>query len=205
MAYGDFTLSEIKRKFHLTIHEGDDLFSAVQAVPVSQFLSEILQETTPLALAIHTEKARSELLIAPILVELRRLVHHQISLFSGIDFTVDPEQGLSGVCDFIVSLSGEQLFLCAPVLIIVEAKNENIKGGLAQCIAALIAAIRFNEREGNDIARVYGAVTTGNIWKFLQLADNVVSIDQREYYIDNLGKILGILLKIVGTEHPVFR
>ena len=66
---------------------------------------------------------------------------------------------------------------------IVEAKNENIKGGLGQCVAEMIAAQRFNEREGNAIDTIYGAVTTGEIWKFLKLAGAVASIDLSDYYI----------------------
>jgi len=162
-----------------------------------------LRETHPLALAVHTEKSRSELLIAPILVELRKLAKHQVSLFSGIDFSVDPAQGLNGVCDFIVSQSPEQLFVSAPVLIVVEVKNENIKGGLAQCIVVMVAARLFNDREGSVGAAVYGAVTTGTNWRFLKLEPGTVSIDQREYYIDRVERILGILASIVGVNCPV--
>jgi hypothetical protein len=99
-----------------------------------------------------------------------------------------------------VSQSPEQLFVSAPVLIVVEAKNENIKGGLAQCIAAMIAARLFNEREGAAIAAVYGAVTTGTNWRFLKLEPGTVYIDQREYYIDRVEKILGILVSIIGVD-----
>jgi hypothetical protein len=151
-------------------------------------------------LAIHTEKARSELIIAPILVELRKILRHQISLFSGVDFTIDPAQGLNGVCDFIIARSPEQLFLSAPIVIIVEAKNENIKGGLAQCIAAMIAARLVNQREGTGIAVVYGAVTTGNVWRFLQLDQDTIRLDRQEHYLDRVGKILGILVHMVGVE-----
>jgi hypothetical protein len=130
-------------------------------------------------------------------------MNHQISLFSGADFTVNPEQGLVGVCDFIITRSPEQLFVKAPVLMIVEAKNENFKAGMAQCAAAMVAARLFNEREGNDISVLHGAVTTGNVWKFLKLEEQTVLIDQREYHINNLGEILGVLLSIVGADSPV--
>jgi hypothetical protein len=132
------------------------------------------------------------------LVELRKQTGRSISFFSGVDFTVDETQGLNGVCDYIVSRSPEQLFISAPVLIIFEAKNENIKGGFAQCIAAMIAAQRFNEREGNTIPIMHGAVTTGTTWRFLQLESNIVRIDNREYYIDNVEKIMGILTSMTG-------
>ncbi|HEX8076437.1 MAG TPA: hypothetical protein VF511_01375 [Chthoniobacterales bacterium] len=202
MAYSDFSLVEIKRKFQLIIEEDADLYSTTPERSVSAWLAETLQETLPLVLAINTEKVRSELIIAPILVELRKQTGRSISFFSGVDFTVDPTQGLNGVCDYIVSLSPEQLFVNVPVLIIFEAKNENIKGEFAQCISAMIAAQLFNEREGNNIPTIHGVVTTGTNWRFLQLEQKNVRIDQREYYIDNVEKILGILLSITGTITP---
>jgi co-chaperonin GroES (HSP10) len=75
----------------------------------------------------------------------------------------------------------------------VEAKNENIKGGLGQCAAAMLAAQLFNEQEGNEIKTIYGAVTTGDIWKFLKLEGTDIFIDLNNYYIKELNKILGIL------------
>jgi hypothetical protein len=203
MPYCDFTLPDIKRQLHCIIAATTDLFTSVGEVRGSPWLQETLRETLPLALAVHTEKIRSTLLIAPVLVELRKLAQHQVSLFSGTDFSVDPGQGLNGVCDFIVSQSPEQLFVSAPVLIVVEAKNENIKEGLAQCIAAMIAARLFNDREGAAVAAVYGAVTTATNWSFLKLEPGTVYIDQREYYIDRVEKILGILASIVGVDGSV--
>ncbi|MFM7369314.1 MAG: hypothetical protein ACKO2Z_16300, partial [Sphaerospermopsis kisseleviana] len=83
------------------------------------------------------------------------------------------------------------------VVTIVEAKKENINAGLGQCVAEMIAARMFNEREGNNIQTIYGTVTTGTNWKFLKLINQVVEIDLSEYYINNIGKILGILSSIV--------
>ncbi len=109
-----------------------------------------------------------------------------------------------GYCDYILSRSPEQLTLNAPVVLIKEAKNENIKAGLGQCIAGMIAAQLLNQREGQAIAAIYGAVTTGEIWKFLQLAETTVSIDLTDYYISpNLNKILGILRQGLGLPVPV--
>ncbi|PDV98749.1 hypothetical protein [Candidatus Chloroploca asiatica] len=198
MAYSDFKLVDLKQRFHLIIDENVALFSETPSVPVSAWLTETLHETLSLALAINTEKVRSELLIAPILVELRKQTGRTTSLFSGVDFSVDATQGLNGICDYIISQSSQQLFISAPVLIIFEAKNENIKGGFAQCIAAMIAAQRFNEREQNSIPIIYGAVTTGTNWRFLQLETDVIRIDDREYYIDNVEKIMGILTSMTG-------
>jgi len=102
-------------------------------------------------------------LIAPILTEVRRQVNYQISLFSGTDFNVDLEKGLIGYCDFLLSASKEQFFISAPVITIVEAKNENIIGGLGQCVAEMVAAQIFNQRQGIDIpvGRQLFTITSG--------------------------------------------
>jgi hypothetical protein len=197
MSYSEFSLSDATKGFGLGRNEETDLFSSAPEVPPSDWLRATLDRTVPLALAIHTEKARSELIVAPFLVELRVHAKDRVSFFSGVSFDVDPARGLNGVCDFIVCRGPEQLFIEAPVLAVVEAKNDNIKGGLAQCIAEMVAAQAFNVREGTGITTVHGVVTTGSNWKFLRLTGTTVWIDVPEYYIDRAGKILGILDSIV--------
>ncbi len=199
MSYSEFTLSQIEQNFQLMIRERIKLFSDIVSVEISDLLSATLAENIPLALAINTEKARSEMIVTPILIELRKIVDREISLFSGTDFNVDPKQGLNGTCDFIISKSKEQLFLKTPIITIIEAKNESIKGGLPQCIAAMLAAQILNDQENTSISNVYGAVTSGNNWKFLKLHEKSAFIDIDEYYINDPGKILGILLNMV--EH----
>ena len=194
MSYSDFTLQTVVKELQLVLNERTDLFAQVPESVISDYLAITLKENIPLALAINTEKARSELIIAVMLVELRKMLNYQISLFSGVEFNVDPQRGLNGVCDFIITRSPEQLFISAPIIIVVEAKNENIKGGLGQCIAAMLAARLFNAQGGQPIATVYGAVTSGSVWKFLQLVDSTTYIDLEEYYINHAGKILGILM-----------
>src|SRR3569832_1587440 len=176
MAYSDFKLSEIIKIFGLTISETSELFSAVAEVECSEYLAFTLKENIELAVSINTEKARSEMIIAPILLELRRRLNYLISLFSGVDFNVDNERGLNGICDFIISHSVEQLFVRAPVITLVEAKNENLKAGFGQCVAEMLAAQLFNEREGNEITTIYGVVTIGTIWRFLKLEGQIVHI-----------------------------
>ncbi|MEP7341909.1 MAG: hypothetical protein ABI977_29520 [Acidobacteriota bacterium] len=202
MAYSDFNLPGLINQFQLTLIEDQELFTQVAPATVPQSLAEMLSENAPLALAINTEKARSEMIIAPILLELRKLAGRRISLFSGSDFTVAPEQGLTGFCDFILSLGREQLFITAPALIIFEAKNDNIKAGLAQCLAAMLAAQIFNARAGREIEPLYGAVTTGSNWKFLRLTRQTIGLDRREYYLNELDEVLGVLLHIVGADKP---
>ncbi len=198
MAYSDFKLGDLIKNFSFKINETSEMFADVPEVECSEILTILLEENVDLAVAINTEKARSEMIIAPILLEIRRKVNYNISLFSGVDFNVDFSQGLNGFCDFLISRSKEQLFIHAPVLTIVETKNENLKSGLGQCLAEMVAAQLFNQQEGNQISTIYGAVTIGTIWQFLQLDGDVVSIDLREYYIRDIRKILGILMQAVN-------
>lgn len=200
MAYSDLKLQEVVKKFKLIINEKVDLFVNTPERECSEILNAVLKTNIPLALAINTEKARSEMIIAPVLIEIKNIFSEEISLFSGVDFNVDIEQGLNGVCDFIISKSPEQLFITSPVVTIVEAKNENIKQGLGQCLAEMIAAQLFNQQEGNNIDTIYGIVTTGNMWKFLKLEGGLVYIDLSEYYIKDINKILGILTQSISCN-----
>ncbi|MEG4407854.1 hypothetical protein [Microcoleus sp. MON2_D5] len=193
MSYSDFTLNRVAKDFNLTISERSNIFTEIPELTPSDFLQETLRDNLPLALGSNTEKARSELIIAPILVELRKQLNYQISWFSGIDFSVDASKGLNGSCDFIISQSPELLFVSAPVITVVEAKKENILAGLGQCVAEMLAAQIFNKNEGNEIPVIYGTVTTGTNWKFLKLTNQTIEIDLVEYFINDLGKILGIL------------
>jgi hypothetical protein len=195
MVYSDFSLDRVKNDFGLTLDESRNLFVTTTSVAPSEILINILNDYVPLAIAISTEKARSEFLIAPILAEVRRLLNKQVSLFSGKDFTVDPARGLQGFCDYLISGSQEQLFISAPVVTIFEAKKEDIIGGLGQCGAAMVAAQYFNQNQGSEVDRIYGAVTTGTNWKFLILEGTTLYIDPTEYYINQVDKILGILLQ----------
>ncbi len=195
MAYSDFKLSNVSKIFELTITESSQLLADVPEIEPSELLTTILKENIDLAVSINTKKARSEMIIAPILLEIRRKLNYHISLFSGIEFNVDSAKGLNGFCDFLMSNSQEQLFISSPILTIVEAKNDNLKAGLGQCIAEMVAAQLFNQQEGNEISVIYGAVTTGTVWQFLKLENKVVSIDLTEYFIRDIQKIIGILIK----------
>ena len=197
MAYNNFTLDALIQQFGIRVMSEVTVFAEAVPIPPSMRLQETLDETMALALAVSTEKARSELIVSPVLVEAWRQFAGQVSLFSGVDFTVEPEIGLGGVCDFLFSLSPLQLVVQAPVVTVVEAKNDNLKSGLGQCVAELLAAQRFNARRGLELPHLYGVVTTGSLWKFLQLSGTEVVVDETEYNIGELPTILGILVFMV--------
>jgi hypothetical protein len=196
MAFQNFTFPQVEQTLGLTLSDAD-LFSEVPPLTPRPDFYALVTEGAGLASAINTEKARSEFVIAPVLFELRHLNLGRIALFSGVELDADAARGLNGVCDFIISKSPRQHVLSAPLITIVEAKNDNLRTGLGQCIAAMVAALLVNQASASPVKTVYGAVTTGSAWKFLRLAGVDVVLDLVEYYIDNLGKILGILNHIV--------
>ena len=203
MAYSNFTLDGVLRAFALDIDQEGDLFAPLPSQTISAALRGQLEENVSLAVDISTEKARSELIVMPVLMEVRKLMRKGIGLFSGVEFNVEPEKGLSGYCDFLLTRSPIQLFVRSPVLTVVEAKNDNVNAGLGQCAAEMVAARIFNERAGDGPTTIHGAVTTGSIWKFLRLEGGTVFVDRPEYYLDQIEKILAILLHCVGGKAPV--
>lgn len=200
MVYSNFTLEEVLRTFQLETVESIGIFSNIDPVAPSAAFAVELEKKVPVAAAINTEKARSELIVANVLFELLEQFDRRISFFSGIDFNVDPENGLTGVCDFLVSLSPMQSLLETPVIVLVEAKKDDPAPGLGQCVAEMLAAQRFNAEKGNDIPCIYGSATTGTEWKFLKLEENRLFIDITVYPIAQCDKILGILSGMVKQK-----
>lgn len=200
MAYSNFTLQTVRSEFQFETFEAADITSEIEPVLPSVHLTTALAKKVPLAIAIGTEKASSELIVTDVLVELREKFEDRISLFSGIDFSVDVEKGLTGVCDFLVSLSPMQFYLEAPIIILVEAKKDNPSLGFGQCVAEMLAAQHFNTQKCNDIPVIYGASTTGTVWQFLKLEGQRLHIDKIVYSIGQCDKILGILSSMVNQK-----
>ncbi|MDZ7936003.1 MAG: hypothetical protein U5M51_13770 [Emticicia sp.] len=197
MAYNKFTLEKVIDLFSVEIKAVPNIFDTpVQKTEESEILKLILKRNMPLSRAIPTEKALSELLISPVLVELKE-IKSTIGVFSGVEFNVDSSQGLNGRCDFIITGNDSQFVLNAPILTVVEAKKGLIEEGYGQCVAEMIAAQIFNQRKGIDRKVIYGVVTSGLHWKFLSLQNKTVCIENRELGIDNVEKILGVLLKMM--------
>jgi hypothetical protein len=164
-------MKELNKVFGIEPRFQADLFTKISPRSVSEWLKTTLSHGVDLALLQDTKKARSELIIAPVFVELRNQADKKISFFSGIEFNVDRKLKLTGECDFLISRSPQQMFLASPVVVAVEAKRQDFEKGYTQCIAEMIAARIFNEREGNPADTIYGCVTTGNVWQFLMLND----------------------------------
>ncbi|TAG97061.1 MAG: hypothetical protein EAZ09_12770 [Oscillatoriales cyanobacterium] len=198
MSYSQFTLQQVTQQFKLKIVEVSTFLPPIEPIYPNPYLAEYIERHFDLALALNTEKARSEMLICPILLGVKEALAGKISLFSGEEFTVEPETGLNGICDYILSRSSEQLFVTAPIAIIVEAKKEDLKSGLGQCAAEMLAAQKFNVAKQISIPIIYGAITTGSIWRFLKLEEQTLTIGLREYPALPIEQILGILVSFIS-------
>jgi hypothetical protein len=208
MPYSSFTLEEVKDKFTLKL-QSTAFFPELAPIAPSDWLAQTLGMALPLAQTTGSEKARSEFIIAPILLELRSLTNNSISVFSGEDFTVDSpmetlcerELGLSGICDFLISQTTIQFMIDAPVLALVEAQKGVLRDGWGQCIAEMVAAKKFNENRGKSIKYIYGIVTSGSLWHFFQMQGDVVLIDPNEYSLLPIDKLLAALKWMVSNDN----
>ena len=197
MAYNNFTLDSVKNQFKLKLIKNQFCDSLPLAEPAADILS-VLDRWFPIASIARTEKAKSELLVSPVLIEARRLVNERVQLFSGEEFDVDKLRGLNGFCDFLFSKSDNPYTIDAPVLMLVEANRGEIETGLGQCVAEMLAAQIYNQNQEQSIPVVYGCVTSGRLWQFLKLEGSDVTIDSNIYSFMPVQKILGILQWILS-------
>lgn len=196
MAFSDFDLKTAVESFGLTERGDVDLFADTEPLVPGESLRAWLQRFAPVALAVNSEKARSEYIIAPVLAETAIRAGGSVNVLPGVTFEVDRARGLTGFCDFLVARSPLSYYVRSPVVAVVEAKKEDLIAGLGQCAAEMVAIRLFNEKGGTPLPAVFGCVTSGTNWRFLKLEGATLTIDRPEYYLHDVAKILGILVSI---------
>jgi hypothetical protein len=187
VAYSDFTVESVQKTLGIQLQLGDLLPQVVRMqVPMR------LRESIDLGLQVPllNEKTRSEFIVAPILLAVREMLNRSFTILSGIQLNVDPERGLVGECDFILSAAPPLPSVQAPFVAVLEAKKADIEDSIGQCAAQMIGAKIFNERESR-IARIMGCVTTGELWQFMDLDGSIIRIDKSKYYLKDLEELLG--------------
>ena len=197
MAYRDFTLEDIEIKFGIN-NRNDALFvgESIQPLAPSATLVRDLEEARELP--VRSEKAKSELIVVPILLELRKLTNKFFTIYSGDTLSADKEQGLVGECDFLLAKDTGSFSINVPLISVVEAKKSDIEAGIPQCSAQLVGARVFNEQRGQTLPVLYGCVTTADDWKLLKLQDQTITVDKNTYYLRELDVILGIFHHIIS-------
>lgn len=194
MGYGNFTFDSLLTDFGLRVAQAP-LFAQVPRVEPSPWLSDTLRKGR--GIAFFSEKSRSEFIVAPVLLMCQEMFKSECCLYSGIRLDVDADKGLKGECDFILAKAPPTPALRAPLLVVVEAKKNDIEEGLPQCAAQMIAARLFNERHQEAVSEMFGCVTTGETWQFLRLQGQDLFIDADRYYLTDLGAVLGILVAVI--------
>jgi len=196
MGYGDYTFDSLLGAFGLTVAQLP-LFTKVAHIAPTDWLTDTLQKGR--SIAFYSEKSRSEFIVAPVLLSCQELLKNECCLYSGIRLDVDPDRGLNGECDFILAKAPPTPALRAPLMIVVEAKKNDIEEALVQCAAQMVAARLFNERHQENLTEVYGCVTTGETWQFLRLRDNGLVVDADRYYISDVSAVLGVLAAVMRS------
>ncbi|TAE24751.1 MAG: hypothetical protein EAZ91_19970 [Cytophagales bacterium] len=194
MAYSDFTLDSIEETFGIKNYSRQ-LFEPLPPLALSPDLNKALKRAR--TLPIRSEKARSEWIVAPILVEVLELTNEFFTIYSGDILTADETVGLRGECDFILTKATGTFNINYPILQVVEAKKNDLDIGVPQCAAQLIGAQLFNKKKGVNLPFVYGCVTTGDEWLFMRLSGNELVIDIRKYYLVEIGELLALFVKLI--------
>jgi hypothetical protein len=193
MAYSDFkTLHQVETAFGIQ-HRRAALLGAIKPVQPSANLLQDIQEASEWP--VRSEKSRSEMLVVPVLKELRAINNKTITVYSGEPLDIDKAKGLRGECDFIIGKEVGSLEVRQPILQIVEAKKNDFDLGIPQCAAQMIGARMFNQQSQVPTDVVFGCVTTGNDWLFLKL-NSELQIDTTYYYLRNPPELLGAFQQI---------
>jgi hypothetical protein len=195
MGYSKFKkLKEVTKTFGLNA-ENIQLFSSVPLVAPSAWLEQTLEKAKLFPLT--NEKVKSERIVSPILGEIAEFYYDKVTLFSGEELPVDSSRDLSGECDFFFVLAPRKPYMESPIISLVEAKDEDMDYGIAQCAAQLYGAKLFNEMEGKHFPVLYGCATDGVEWKFMRFENDVFYIDNRVY--TDLQEILGVWHHIIKS------
>ncbi len=201
MAYRDFSLEKLEHKFGVRNQERR-LFGEVQPVHPSPDLVKALRKAEELP--IRSEKAKSEAIVFPLLLELRDLTQKFFTFYSGDILNADAAKGLYGECDFLLCVDIGSFSLSYPIVVIVEAKKNDIELGVPQCAAQMLGALIYNQKKGMDMERIYVCVTTGDEWVFLKLENNLVTVDSRKFYLNQIEQVLGVFQVILAEQKQFF-
>ncbi len=189
-SYSHFTYEDITH-LGISVVRTQVFTETVTYINPSDFLLKTLEINNQIP--IESEKAKSELLITPILTEIRTHNPKKFTYFSGYQFSVDKKLGLTGFCDFIISKKYNAAFIESPVVTVIEAKhNQDLLDASPQCIAEMYAAQLYNEKHKEAITTIYGVITNGYEWVFLKLEHKEVTLDTNRYGIKNFPELLGV-------------
>jgi hypothetical protein len=189
MAFSDFKSIDQVQKIYQIRYEEANFIQAIDLQPSATFIQEI--EFNQKNIDIFTsEAARCENIIYPILREIYKNFVSQYNLWSHKALSYDSE--LTGTPDYIFATKSQlgKTVLELPILLIVEAKQNNFSEGWGQCLAELIAAQKLS----NDIIKpIFGIVTDGELWQFGKLETDIFTKQISSLTLASLEQIFGTI------------
>lgn len=197
MAYKYFKWKTLKSEFGIE-RKRKNLFDQadIKLLPPSKLLVDILKRNALIPSA--TEKAMSENTIYNVLAEVKINNQDQIGFLSGEILNADIKRKLNGEIDFLFMNVPTEPTLNAPIISITESKfKQPFDSSWEQATAQMVGARVYNQKEGEPIDTIYGAVTDGNSWRFLLLEGSTIWIDLDLYSTNNLPLLLGVFQKVV--------
>jgi len=137
---------------------------------------------------ITNEAAKREFIIAPILMEIIDYSHTKIR----VEFPLTLNDQLKGTLDYYLQSKNN--------LLIIEAKNSDLERGFMQLAVELIALDEWIDDETPQL--LYGAVSTGEIWRFgiLDRQQKSITQDLNLFRVPtDLEDLLRVLVAILGA------
>ncbi|MCP4138237.1 MAG: hypothetical protein GY754_45160 [bacterium] len=196
MAFTDFkTIADVQKAYNIKYLEEN--FIEYSKISLPPFFLEELEFNRQNIDVFSSEASRCENVIYPVLREVYKQFVEKYALWSHKSLSYD--QKLNGTPDYIFSTKSElgKTVLGHPLIMIVEAKQNNFNEGWGQCLAELVAAQRLNE---NQSITVYGIVTDGELWQFGSLRADVFTRHKTRMVIDELEELFGAITFVLTAS-----
>ncbi len=190
------SVADVARPFQ--IHFRRENFIAPRPAPLSDYFRAELDFTLREVPFDGSEAAACETLIYPFLREVWRTYLETLTLWSHQPIAYDAD--LSSVPDYLVARRSPlgSSILDQPYLLVVEAKKDDFTRGWGQCLAAMLAAQKLNDRPHQT---VYGITTNGQVWQFGQLHGDVFTQDLRAFALEDVDSVGAALHFVLAQCH----
>jgi len=189
MTFKDFTSTNKVKEYFPNINLSREKFipSNLDQFAIKPYLKEQIE--FGLLSYKSNEAFADKFLITPILNGVW-MQHKKLNLWTQTYIKAD--DNLQGRPDYMVSPLEENQYevLTLPIVVMVEAKQENFTLGWGQCLAEMVACQKMNK--SLDI-KIFGIVTTGQFWEFGKLEKNKFIRDSNSYSISKLQETASIV------------
>jgi hypothetical protein len=145
--YLEDILAYFSYSFHKQLYQLPRYPDELASLPL---LKARLEKNLPY-ISLTNEAAKREFLIAPLLMEL--IDHTQARI--KVEFPLTLNDQLKGTLDYYLQAQNN--------LLVIEAKNSDLERGFVQLAVELIALDQWTD---SPASHLYGAVSTGEIWRF---------------------------------------